>query len=72
MTNYCRKIRLDLTLGYRPSEHVDKFFREVGHGDEDFEFGGDLLGSILRLAECLSKRLDIGFGKDWSYVTSAS
>ena len=60
---YYRKIRLDLTSGYRPSEHVDKLFGEVWHGDEGFEFGGDLLGSILRFAESLSERLDIDVGE---------
>ena len=45
-------------------EHVDQLFGEVGHGDEGLKFGGDLLGSILRLAKNLSEGVDIGFGKD--------
>jgi len=64
MNTYCRKIRLDLRSGGRPLEHVDELLGEVGHGDERLEFGGDLLGSILRLAESLSERLDIDVGKD--------
>lgn len=62
LLRYYRKIRLDLRSGGGPLEHGDELFGEVWHGNERLEFGGDLLGSILRLAESLSERLDIRKG----------
>jgi hypothetical protein len=46
-------------------DHVDELFREVGHGDERFEFRGDLLGNILSFSEGFAEGIDIDFSEDF-------
>jgi len=45
--------------------HAEEFFREVGHGDERFEFRGDLLGNILSFSEGVAESVDIDFSEDF-------
>ena len=46
-------------------DHAEELFREVGHGDERFEFRGDLLGNILSFSEGVAESIDIDFSEDF-------
>ena len=46
-------------------DHAEEPFREVGHGDERFEFRGDLLGNILSFSEGVAESIDIDFSEDF-------
>ncbi len=62
---YYRKIRLDFGLCDRLFDHGDEPFREVGHGDDGFELGGDPFGIVLGFPEGFAQGVDLDFSEDF-------